>query len=82
MNVRRTHGSVAHMLSVIIIPGLSAASVWTASSSAPMAAPASVSAASTLRHYACVCVCVGVRVGVFGDFYKQTTGKLTAALRS
>lgn len=54
--MRRTHGSVAPTPSVTINPGLFAVSVWTASSSAPMAAPASVSAVNSLCYRVCTCV--------------------------
>lgn len=57
--------------SVIIIPGLSDVSVWTASSSPPMAAPASVSAANSLRH--------SVRVRACFLILQTTAGKSTAA---
>lgn len=62
--MRRTHRSVAFTPSVIINQGLSAVSVWTASSSAPMVAPASVSAVNSLCYRVFTCVRVL-------SFYKQ-----------
>lgn len=71
MNVQRARGSVALTPSAIIIPGLSAASVWTASSSAPMAAPASVSAANSLSHSVRVLYTVCVRLYVYNQLQES-----------